>query len=187
MTYLAQGNSENIESLVFQVVETGIGKNLMRLFLSTGSLKLSKVFAYLCMGNKREVQKLLNSGLLKILMESLAHSTNPKLSSNILWALTNICQACIEFRDKIAVSTPLIFEILINLFEFYQFDFLLHFEIIYFTSSMLNYGNFQTEEFYQTYTLGIDLLCQGLKTFEFKDELDKRETHYLFNIVSSLL
>ena len=87
------------------------------------------------LGQKREVNKLVNSGVIQILMEEIEKSPDFFVISNCILALGNICASSLDFREKILLTNPLIFKKLTELATKNHKK--LQHEIAYFTAVMI--------------------------------------------------
>jgi hypothetical protein len=115
------------------------------------------------LGERREMQKLVNSGLIKILADEIQRSPDLELVTNCVMALGNIAATHYEFRNKIISTEPKIFHKLQNFVSKYG----VQKEIAYFVSNMIRHDRISVILFDTSYAVGIDILSVCLNQFDF--------------------
>lgn len=102
------------------------------------------------------MNKLINSGVIKLLMTEVVSSPDFEVISNCVLALGNICASDPEFRDKVLVTDPSIFKKLNELVSKNHFK--LQSEIAYFTAVMIKSGSTSVNQFEETFVDAVETM-----------------------------
>ena len=176
---------QNKSSIIFEIIETGISKHIFRKLDNSHDLALnreiSQILTILSLGERREMKKLINSGLIQLLVQEIQKSPDSEIVTNCVMSLGNISSTHIEFRNKIIAFEPKIFSKLKSFVSQRG----IQKEIAYFVASMIRRDRISIHEFESSYSEGIEILSVCLNQFDFSNEHTKETEQYLYEIINS--
>lgn len=94
--YLRNEKDEHLVQIkIFDIIETGVLQYLVNLMANTPNIltkvKITQIAINLALAERREMHKLINSGLINLLYEEISKSTDLRLVINCIIIFTNIC------------------------------------------------------------------------------------------------
>lgn len=145
------------------------------------------------MGERREVNKLLNSGLVRSLSNEIRKSPDIPHLINCVWALSNLAATDVSTRDAIVRSDPNLFVALHGVLEISTSDYQLQGEVMQFVSNVFTHRKIWHDQFKDSYTYAVELTAVCLHNFDFHNPqnysedtgvriLEAEADQYLLNI-----
>jgi hypothetical protein len=207
-TYLTEKSQQKkvMTTDVFEIIETGVSRILIQILKTQSDItirrKVTKIFINLALGGKREVQKMINCGIIETMGELLENHGDLTVVINCVWTLSNIALTDLEMRNNIIKRLPAVFKLLekyivnSNDVGITANNFRLQSEIVFFVSSMIKQENINAAHYMFHYSIGVELLAKCLKNFNFymqvhfefiddKKVLNDKVGQYLLDIISS--
>lgn len=94
--YLRNEKDEHLVQIkIFDIIETGVLQYLVNLMANTPDIltkiKITQIAINLALAERREMHKLMNSGLIDLCHEEICKSTDLRVVINCVIIFTNIC------------------------------------------------------------------------------------------------